>query len=228
MNDTDLIGEAPEPAGPRSRPKGLLALLIVALVTVPTVLSLAPLPWIVWLAVVKGWAWRLAAAVGAVLAAGTMLRLGISGGYFQLRPFEVSGRIYEKLGVKLFRRFVISGDYFNRAARDYDPRYRGLRTLAEIRHAAWMGRLNERHHLAMLFFLMPPTGCALMTSQYLLAAALLLANLLCNAYPVLLQRYTRTRFGALERRMLRSHHSPKTAARSPAAYSAADSACSTQ
>src|SRR5262245_52023950 len=118
------------------------ALLAVALVTVPTVLSCAVLPSVVWLAGELGEPWPLAVAAGAVLAAGTYLALGVGRRYYRLRAFEASGALYERLGVRLFRRFVVSGDYFNWAARRYDPAHRGVRALEAVRQAERSGRTN--------------------------------------------------------------------------------------
>jgi hypothetical protein len=74
------------------------ALLAVALVTVPTVLSLAVLPWVVWLAAELGRPWPAAVAAGLVTAIAAFLALSPANGYYRLRPFEASGAVYEWLG----------------------------------------------------------------------------------------------------------------------------------
>jgi hypothetical protein len=173
------------------------ALLALALVTVPTLLSLAVLPWVVWLAAELGRPWPAAVAVGLVAAIAAFLVLGAASGYYRLRPFEVSGAVYECLGVRLFRRFVVSGDYFSRLAVRYDPDHRGVRSLAALRQAERCGRSSERAHVAGALSLLPPIGCAILVGRYDLALALGLVNVLCNVYPVMLQRYTRGRLQAL-------------------------------
>ncbi|MFN7827394.1 MAG: hypothetical protein ACK5RR_05445, partial [Acidobacteriota bacterium] len=47
--------------------------------------------------------------------------------YFALHPFERHGRIYELLGVLLFRRFAPDGDLANRWERRSNPQYRVIR-----------------------------------------------------------------------------------------------------
>lgn len=174
-----------------------LALLMVALVTAPTVLSLGVLPGVVWVAVELGPPWPAAVAAGLVAAAVAYLALGPERGYYRLRPFEVSGAVYRRLGVRLFRRFVVSGDYFNRWAARCDPQHRGARSLAEVRRAERCGRASERAHVAGAAFLLPPTACAVLGGQPGLAAGLVLVNVLTNVYPVLLLRYTRGRLRAI-------------------------------
>jgi hypothetical protein len=176
------------------------ALLAVALVTTPTVLSLAVVPWVVWLAAEQGRPWPAAVAAGLVAAVAAFVALDVGSGYYRLRPFEVSGAVYEWLGVRLFRRFVVTGDYFNQAAVRYDPHYQGVRSLAAVRSAERRGRSSERAHVAGALFLLPPTGCAVLAARYDLALALGLVNVLCNVYPILLQRYTRGRLQAIVNR----------------------------
>lgn len=47
--------------------------------------------------------------------------------YFDLRPFERDGRIYESLGVLLFRRLAPDGDLANRCERRSNRQYRVIR-----------------------------------------------------------------------------------------------------
>jgi hypothetical protein len=58
-------------------------------------------------------------------------------------------------------------------------------------------RMSERVNVAEALFLVPPTGCALLAARCDLALALGLLNLLCNLYPVMLQRCTRGRLQAI-------------------------------
>jgi hypothetical protein len=183
------------------------ALLAVALLTAPTVLSLAVVPWVLWLAAELGGFWPSAVVAGCLAAAAAYVALGTADRYFQLRPFEASGRIYERLGVRLFRRFVVGGDYFNRAAGCYDAQYRGVRSLTAARQAERLGRLSERLHVAGLAFLVPPTCCALLVGRLDLVLALGLINMLTNLYPIMLQRYTRPRLVLLAMRSSSRHTS---------------------
>src|SRR5262249_54274141 len=165
----------------RARGRAGAALLAVALVTTPTVLSLLLLPGLLWLT------WRSGLGLGAALAAGHLVAFAVgasvlrpSGGYYRLRPFEASGVVYERMGVRLFRRFVVGGDYFNRAARCYDPSYVGVRGRAALKDVERRGRVNERLHVGGLLALLPPTARAGATGWWELAGGLLVANVLVN------------------------------------------------
>ena len=145
----------------------------------------------------------LAGAAGVALAAVVFAALRPSAGYYRLRPFEISGEFYARLGVRFFRRFVIQGVYFNRVARRFNrtaPDYRSVRSPAGVQRAERLGRLNERVHVTILVLLLPPTCWGLVCGQYGFAAQLILFNGLFNLYPVLLQRYTRMRLETLAHR----------------------------
>jgi hypothetical protein len=176
------------------------ALLAIALLTAPTVLPFGLIPWVFWLAAAGDAGWRAAVAAGCLLAAATCVLFGRWEGYFRLRPFEASGRAYERLGVRAFRHFVVSGDSFNRAAARYDPTHVGVRSWADVDRAEQTGRWSERVHAAGLLFVLPPARWAVACGEFALAAALLGADVACNLYPLLLQRYTRGRLAALQDR----------------------------
>jgi hypothetical protein len=70
--------------------------------------------------------------------------------YYDIRAFERSGRLYEAMGVRLFRWFVPDGDAANRLRRRREPAFRIIRNR---RYAAAFVRrteLSERSHLVML------------------------------------------------------------------------------
>jgi hypothetical protein len=112
-------------------------------------------------------------------------------GWYRIRPFEP--RLYEKLGVRWFRRIVPNGDWVNAWRRRHDRLYRvvgNARTLAELRERTMVG---EKSHLVLLF-----TGAFSALYAWTIgwngwAAYLAVSNVLANLYPVLLQRYTRSR-----------------------------------
>jgi hypothetical protein len=61
---------------------------------------------------------------GVVVAACIALWWLLPRSYFDLRPFERSGRIYRALGVLVFRRFAPDGDLANRWERRANPHFR--------------------------------------------------------------------------------------------------------
>ena len=117
--------------------------------------------------------------------------------YFEMRPFERSGRVYESLGVLYFRRLAPDGDLANRWERRKNPKYRLIRDPQSA--AAFISRTeqSERGHLVLLAL-----GCVSAIYAWSLgwhgwALYLGAGNVVVNIYPILLQRYTRSRIRAL-------------------------------
>lgn len=119
--------------------------------------------------------------------------------YYQTRNFELSGRLYELLGIHFFKRLVPNGDYINRINRRSDPGYRVIRNKASLLEFESSTRLAERCHLVSLLMVLPSTIYAVALGWNQFALLLLLPNILVHLYPVLLQRYTRARIDRLLR-----------------------------
>lgn len=120
--------------------------------------------------------------------------------YFRIRAFEQSGRLYESLGVRHFRRFVPDGEIANSFRRRTDPQHKMIRNRTDA--AAFIKRTedSERGHLVFL-------GIGILSALYAWhlgwngwAAYLTAGNVVANVYPILLQRYTRARLERLARR----------------------------
>jgi hypothetical protein len=117
--------------------------------------------------------------------------------YYRVRPVEQSGRLYEALGVRLFRAFVPDGDLSNRWRRRREPRFRIVRNRRMAEAFAWRTRESERAHLVLLMMGILSTAFAWQIGWHGWAAYLGIGNVLVNLYPVLLQRYTRSRIARL-------------------------------
>ena len=120
--------------------------------------------------------------------------------YFRTRSFEKSGRLYEALGVRLFRWFVPDGDLSNRWQRRRQPNFRIVknRRLA----AAFVQRTeqSEKAHLVLLLMGILSAAFAWQIGWRGWAVYLGAGNVLVNLYPVLLQRYTRARIQSILKR----------------------------
>ncbi len=128
----------------------------------------------------------------AVLAGGIAL-WWMPASYYRIRSFERSGRLYEALGVRLFRWFVPDGDGANQWRRRREPTFRIIRNR---RHAlAFVRRteLGEKSHLVLLVLGGASSAFAWAIGWAGWALFLGIGNVLVNLYPVLLQRYTRAR-----------------------------------
>ncbi|MES2521647.1 MAG: hypothetical protein V4617_03030 [Gemmatimonadota bacterium] len=120
--------------------------------------------------------------------------------YFQVHRFERTGQIYEWLGVRLFRRFVPDGDLANRRERKTRPHYRVIGGRRSAANFVLRTEQSERGHLVLLALGIASAGYALHLGWHGWATYLSAGNVLVNVYPILLQRYTRSRLhGVLSR-----------------------------
>ena len=131
--------------------------------------------------------------MGVALFAACIALWWLPSSYFHIRPFERSGRIYEALGVRLFRWLVPDGDAANRWRRRREPGFRMIRNRRQAVAFVRRTELSERGHLVMLALGILSAAFAWTIGWTGWALYLGVGNLLVNLYPVILQRYTRAR-----------------------------------
>ena len=150
-------------------------------------------------------AWDAALAGCAALTLG----LGLLGAraptsYFRLRSWERAGRgrVYERrFRIRAFKRWMSHGDWMNAWLRRRVPAYRVVApTRASAAAYAERAQEIERAHLAWLLGALAPTAYALLVGAYGAGVLWMLANMVTNAWPILLQRYNRVQADAVSRR----------------------------
>ena len=109
-------------------------------------------------------------------------------GYFAIRPFERSGRLYELLGVRVIKWAVRRGPMHL-----FNPHLRlpSQPTAERLRHLEGRMREPETAHVWLFFMMLPVVGHALLRAWWSAAAWTMAFNVVLNAYPVMLQRYNR-------------------------------------
>ena len=128
--------------------------------------------------------------------------LGIFDFYFKPKCFERRSKLYEKLGIRHFKKFMFGGDYMNGFLRKLDPSHRMIGELG-LSPTSYEGytRLYETGHLLASFY-----GGSIIMENFReenneRAIAGILVNLATNIYPIMLQRYNRARiYRLLERK----------------------------
>lgn len=114
--------------------------------------------------------------------------------WFTPKPFERSGALYERLGVRRFKRFVPFGDHTNRLLRVlFAPGFRIVSGAESARAWVLFTVLAEGFHVLLFALFVAFTVPNLLLGEYARAAWELLANLLVNVYPAMVQRYNRIR-----------------------------------
>jgi hypothetical protein len=120
--------------------------------------------------------------------------------YFNLWDFERDGRFYERLGIRWFKRFATQGDYWNKLRRHFDPGFKCVKGVDSAIQWEARTRTNELRHLCTL-----AVGLAIMAwlysrNEYVWLAVVFFAVLVWDVYPIMLQRYSRSRI-----QRIRSH-----------------------
>lgn len=112
--------------------------------------------------------------------------------WYRTRSFE-RGQLYPGLGVVLFRRIVPNGDWVNAWRRRHSRTFRVIANRAEVAELYRRTLTGEKSHLVLL-------GIASVSAAYAYeigwkgwATYIGVANVFANLYPIMLQRYTRTR-----------------------------------
>jgi hypothetical protein len=127
------------------------------------------------------------------LIAGSLVAGSLPERYYRVKPFESSGLVYERVGIRFFKRFVPGGDYINRIIRRSVPGYRVVYDEASVAEFEARTRLAERCHIIGIVLALPSVAYALILGWDGFALWLLLPNIPLHFYPVMLQRYTRAR-----------------------------------
>ena len=121
-------------------------------------------------------------------------------GWYETQPFESSGKIYRYIGVPAFRRFVTNGDLVNRVVASRYPAYRVF-PYADLRSSLRRQCFqSERTHLVAFAGGAVASAYALQIDWHGWAIWLTVTNIGTNLMPALVQRFTRARLSALERR----------------------------
>jgi hypothetical protein len=124
--------------------------------------------------------------------------------YYQVSRFERTGRFYEAVGVRFFRNFVPDGDLANRWRRHHEPNFRVIRNRRFAAAFVRRTELSERSHLVLLAMGVLSAAFALAIGWWGWAIYISVGNVFVHVYPVLLQRYTRSRIERISSRHRRS------------------------
>ena len=116
--------------------------------------------------------------------------------------FQLSTHVkfYERLGVKLIRKLVQGGDFANELIRRKDPQHKTIKNRAHVAGYQRTVMMYERFHFACFIFFLLTSVFAVIADEYLLSTIILLANIIYNICPILLQQYNRARVSRIIKR----------------------------
>jgi hypothetical protein len=133
-------------------------------------------------------------AMSWVAFSGQFFQMSFPPKYYAPRPFEHAGRIYELLGIRLFKALVRRGPL---AIFSPTLRFPKERTVPALRALESEMRKAETGHVLIFVLVLLFVGCVLLQGWLDAAAWLFLFSILINGYPIMLQRYNRIKLQEL-------------------------------
>ena len=117
------------------------------------------------------------------------LKPKFSSSYYAEKTWEKRGKLYEKLGIHLFRKLLVllGWEKMNKKA---NPVQNSIQALT---HLEYRTKQSELAHLIIFFIVLGFTLYVALTFTFQESCSLLILNIVINVYPVLLQRYNRPR-----------------------------------
>ncbi|MET0760380.1 MAG: hypothetical protein ABWZ56_08160 [Flavobacterium sp.] len=109
--------------------------------------------------------------------------------YYNEKKWEKKGKIYESLGVNVFRKLLvlIGWEKLNKKA---NPVKKSLDALI---HLEYVTKQSELGHIIIFFIVIPFTIFVIVKFGITESLWLLILNIVLNVYPIILQRYNRPR-----------------------------------
>jgi hypothetical protein len=129
-----------------------------------------------------------------VAIVGQLVNFVLPPGYYEIRAIERTGKLYERLGIRLFKKFVRRGplSVFNPGLR-----FPKERTTPALHHLEREMRKAETAHVFIFVLVLIFSGYALIKGGPAAMGWMLGFNILINGYPVMLQRYNRIKLQEL-------------------------------
>ena len=136
-------------------------------------------------------------AMSWVALAGQAIPFALPASYYDIKTFERTGLVYERLGLPLFKKLVRRGPL---AIFSPTLRFPKDKTIAALRHLDHEMRKAEAGHVYIFLLMLVFIGYALLNGWLDAVDWMLLFNVLINGYPIMLQRYNRILLQDLIRR----------------------------
>jgi hypothetical protein len=129
-----------------------------------------------------------------IITLASVMRPSLPEGWHHLKRWESEGSIYRRLGIEHYKRALLASPFGPNAFLTFQGRRSQLPELEQFTRNAEMG------HLILLVVSAGVTAVAVLNGHWRTALFLTAVNVPWNVYPVLLQRYTRSRLARIRRR----------------------------
>jgi len=133
-------------------------------------------------------------AMSWVAFVGQAVNFAFPSSYHDIQAFEGSGQVYERLGIRLFKKLVRRGplSIFSRTLR-----FPKVKTVSALRYLDSEMRKAESGHVIIFMLMLAFIAYALLSGWFDAAGWMLLFNVIINGYPIMLQRYNRIKLQEL-------------------------------
>ncbi|MFA6084948.1 hypothetical protein [Mucilaginibacter sp.] len=137
----------------------------------------------------------------SILLCFILIGISVASQVFPARHLQLSNdpKFYEGLGVKQIRKFVQNGELINKFIRKNNPQYKVIKGKTNAVKYMQTIVMYERFHLICFIFFLLTAVYAVIAAQYAFALIIIIANIIYNICPILLQQYNRARLAKLRR-----------------------------
>jgi hypothetical protein len=126
----------------------------------------------------------------------SILSLLLPARYLQLSS---DPKFYEGLGVKLIRKLVQNGELINKFIRKNNPQHTIIKGKTNALQYMQTVAMYERYHFMCFVFFLLTIVYTIIKAQYSFTLIIIIANIIYNISPILLQQYNRARLAKLTR-----------------------------
>ncbi len=129
-----------------------------------------------------------------ILSAISLTPAFLTASSFNRMELSRSRNFYKKAGVEFFNQFIQNGTLINRFLKNKFPGYKRFYTKEEaVKKLFSQSYLFEKFHFIFFIFFAETTIFAIAKGYYNWAVYLIVANIVYNLYPILMQQYIRLR-----------------------------------
>ncbi len=133
-------------------------------------------------------------AMSWVAFVGQFFSFSFGQGYYEPKPFEQTGHIYELVGIRLFKKIVRRGPLTIFSPTLRLPKEKTASALYNLNNEM---RKAETGHVVVFVIMLLFAGYPLLQGWWDSVAWIIFFNILINGYPIMLQRYNRIKLAAL-------------------------------
>jgi hypothetical protein len=125
---------------------------------------------------------------------GQVVNLSFAPRFYEAKPFERTGQVYERLGIRLFKKLVRRGPLSI-----FSPtlRFPKEKTVSALQGLLSEMRKAETAHAIIFVLMLLVVGYVLLQGWLDAVVWTLLFNIFINGYPIMLQRYNRIKLQEL-------------------------------